>query len=294
MNSCFVCPFCPDVGTIQNAREAVQVPAIVRAFQDQTFTVWRCAGCDSLHSKEDVNLPHYYEGYPFAQHKLEFWSKIAYRKRARELVRQGIQKHHKILDYGCGAGVFVQYLRDQGYVHVVGYDPYVEQFAKAERLQDTYDAVLAQDVIEHADDPQIMLSEILGCLEPDGLLYLGTPLANRIHLKDHSRFAMSLHQPYHRHIFSLKAILHMTRVHGLRVTGLSQRHCTDTLTPTVNTRFLHEFIRAGGNVVDVGFEPPPQDIWKRHPKLLLFAFFGYFFSHRSELSGFFRKSLAAT
>ncbi|MDQ3231213.1 MAG: hypothetical protein M3Q07_05275, partial [Pseudobdellovibrionaceae bacterium] len=145
-----------------------------------------------------------------------------------------------------------------------------------------------------ADDPQIMLSEILGCLEPDGLLYLGTPLANRIHLQDHSRFAMSLHQLYHRHIFSLKAILHMTRVHGLRVTGLSQRHCTDTLTPTVNTRFLHEFIRVGGNVVDVGFEPPPQDIWKRHPKLLLFAFFGYFFSHRSELSGFFRKSLAAT
>lgn len=292
MNSCHTCPFCPDSGLFQNAQEKALVPAIVRAFHQQVFTVWRCVSCGSLHSKEDVNLPHYYEGYPFAKHRLDFWSKIAYRKRTKDLIKQGIQKHHKILDYGCGAGVYVQYLRDLGYEHAVGYDPYVETFANPQRLQASYDAVLAQDVIEHADDPRVMLTEILSCLKPEGLLYLGTPLANRIHLRHHPRYAMSLHQPYHRHIFSLKALLQLTKDHGLRVTGLSQRHCTDTLTPTVNTRFLHEFIRAGGNVVDVGFEPPPQDIWKRHPRLLLFAFFGYFFSHRSELSGFFRKSLA--
>ncbi|HET9241602.1 MAG TPA: class I SAM-dependent methyltransferase [Oligoflexus sp.] len=294
MNSCDHCPFCPDSGDYQKAKDKAQIPAIVRAFQHQTFTVWRCESCGSLHSKEDVNLPLYYEGYPFAQHKLDFWSRVAYRKRTRDLVKQGIQKHHKILDYGCGAGVFVQYLRDQGYVHAVGYDPYVAAFAEAARLKEQYDAVLAQDVIEHADDPRVMLQEILSCLKPDGLLYLGTPLANRIRLKQHERFAMSLHQPYHRHIFSLKALLDLTRSYGLRATGLSERHCTDTLTPTVNTRFLHEFIRAGGNVVDVGFEPPPPDLFKRHPRLLLFAFFGYFFSQRSELSGYFRRSLAGT
>jgi SAM-dependent methyltransferase len=294
MNSCHHCPFCPDSGDYQKAKDKAQIPGIVRAFQHQTFTVWRCESCGSLHSKEDVNLPHYYEGYPFAQHKLDFWSRVAYRKRTRDLVKQGIQKHHRILDYGCGAGVFVQYLRDQGYAHAVGYDPYVPAFAEPARLKEQYDAVLAQDVIEHADDPRVMLQEILDCLKPEGLLYLGTPLANRIRLKQHERFAMSLHQPYHRHIFSLNALLEMTRSHGLRVTGLSQRHCTDTLTPTVNTRFLHEFIRAGGNVVDAGFEPPPPDLFKRHPKLLLFAFFGYFFSQRSELSGYFRKSLAGT
>lgn len=294
MNSCLSCPFCPDTGSFQNAREKVQVPGIVRAFLEQCFTVWRCVNCGSLHSKESVDLPHYYQGYPFAQHKLDFWSKIAYQKRTKDLVKQGIQKHHKILDYGCGAGVYVQYLRDQGYAHAVGYDPYVKAFADSQRLAESYDAVLAQDVIEHADDPSAMLSELLSCLKPDGLLYLGTPLANRIRLRDHARFAMSLHQPYHRHIFSLKALLQLTGAHGLRVTGLSKRHCTDTLIPTVNTRFLHEFIRAGGNVVDVGFEPPPQDIWKRHPKLLLYAFFGYFFSHRSELSGYFRRLQAGT
>jgi SAM-dependent methyltransferase len=241
-----------------------------------------------------VDLPLYYEGYPFAKHRLDFWSRVAYRKRTRQLIKQGIQKHHRILDYGCGAGVYVQYLRDQGFEHAVGYDPYVEAFADPARLQEQYDAVLAQDVIEHADDPDAMLQEILSSLKPNGLLYLGTPLANRISLRHHDRFAMSLHQPYHRHIFSLKAILQWTRHHGLRVTGISQRHCTDTLTPTVNTRFLHEFIRVGGNVVDVGFEPPPQDLWKRHPKLLLFAFFGYFLSYRSELSAYFRKPLAGT
>lgn len=292
MNSCLVCPFCKEAGSILKARETARIPAIVRAFQDQSFTVWRCSGCGSLHSKEAADLPMFYQGYPFAKAKLDFWSRIAYRKRTKQLVKQGVKKDQRILDYGCGAGVFVQYLRDQGYTQAVGYDPYVAEFADASRLDLQYDAVLAQDVIEHADNPADMLKELLRCLKPDGLLYLGTPLANRIKLKN-ADFAMSLHQPYHRHIFSLQALLRMTREHGLKATGLSKRHCTDTLTPTVNTRFLHAFIQAGGNVVDVGFEPPPEDIWQKHPRLLLLAFFGYFLSYRSELSGFFRKTLTA-
>ncbi len=294
MNSCVSCPFCPESESYSAAKDKVEVPGIVRAFQSQSFTVWRCGRCGSLHSKDDVHLPHYYEGYPFAKHKLDFWSRVAYRKRTKNLIKQGIQKHHRILDYGCGAGVYVQFLRDQGFHQAEGYDPYVAAFADPSRLKQRYDAVLAQDVIEHADDPSSMLQEILDCLKEDGLLYLGTPLANRIPLKHHQRHAMSLHQPYHRHIFSLKALLQFTRDHGLRVTGLSQRHCTDTLMPTVNTRFFQEYIQARGNVVDAGFEAPPQDLWKRHPRLLFYAFFGYFLSYRSELSGYFRKSLYGT
>ncbi len=291
MNSCLSCPFCTMDGHYQQATDVAQVPAIVRAFQEQNFTVWRCANCGSLHSKEDVNLAKFYAGYPFATQQLDFWSRISFRKRTRLLQKQGLQKSESILDFGCGGGVFVQYLRDQGFSQVLGYDPFVEQFADASLLARHYDAVLAQDVLEHADDPAAMLVELLRCLKPGGLLYLGTPLANGIRLNDPAAFAVSLHQPYHRHIFSLKALLALTEAQGLKPTGLSQRHCTDTLTPTVNTRFLHEFIRVRGNVVDVGFEPPPKDLFQRHPRLLLLAFFGYFFSHKSELSGFFRRTL---
>lgn len=295
MNSCTKCPFCPEIAAADftAATDVRRVSGIVRAFAKSEFTVWRCSGCGSLHAKEAADLPHFYEGYPFAKHQLDFWTVAAYKKRTKQLTKQGVKKSDAILDFGCGAGVFVSYLSSQGYADVVGYDAFVPKFAAGGSLERRYDAVLAQDVLEHADDPAVMLKQLIACLKPNGLLYLGTPLADGIRLREAEAFAMSLHQPYHRHILSLTALRQLTRAHGLTATGLSKRHCTDTVLPLVNTRFLHEFIKTQGNVVDAGFEPPPKDLFKRHPKLLLYAFLGYFFSRRCEMSAFFRTSAEA-
>ena len=42
----------------------------------------------------------------------------------------------KILDYGCGDGIFLNFLNEQGYARVAGYDAYASQFQDTSVLED--------------------------------------------------------------------------------------------------------------------------------------------------------------
>lgn len=81
----------------------------------------------------------------------------------------------RILDIGCGAGYFLQYVRSLGYMHVLGVDLSREQidFCKKKHLeehvalitdvkkfllrkQNTYDFIMMNDVIEHIPEEEII------------------------------------------------------------------------------------------------------------------------------------------
>lgn len=94
------------------------------------------------------------------------------------------------LDYGCGLGGLVRYVRNAGH-DAIGYD---EGYA-AERLSaegtpslarkdfpahaGTFEVVTAIEVLEHALDPLAVLEEISGLLKPGGVLFLTTGNAER-------------------------------------------------------------------------------------------------------------------
>jgi SAM-dependent methyltransferase len=287
MADCTTCPFCPGA-TIREASQRARVPAVVRAFRDERFTVWRCPSCDSLHSLESVDLDAYYRAYPLARQSEGYLSRKFCERRLKALEREGISKDSSVLDFGCGTGLFVAYMRSRGYADVSGHDPYIADFRSPEALAHRYDAVLAQDVIEHAEDPEGMLAQLVRCLKPGGLLFLGTPCAERIDLDRPEAFAVSLHQPYHRHIFSTRALLELAARQGLRPSRMLDRHVGESAAPGANVLFLHEFIRRSGGVIDAAFEPPRKDLFRSHPRLLLLAAFGYFFSRKSEMAISFR------
>ena len=89
------------------------------------------------------------------------------------------------LDYGCGTGGLVNFLRAGG-VDAVGF----EQGWCAERLHDTatplieekqfsensgrFDVITAIEVIEHTEDPVAVLKNIRSLLKPGGLLFMTT------------------------------------------------------------------------------------------------------------------------
>src|SRR6185369_5250482 len=104
----------------------------------------------------------------------------------------------RIWDYGCGAGLFVKFLRDRGYENVSGYDAFVPEYSVRYRQEGSYDAVVSYDVIEHADDTREFMVSLARLVKPGGILVIGTPNADNVPLeriKD-----PSLHPPYHRHI----------------------------------------------------------------------------------------------
>lgn len=284
-----ICVACDEGRTFDDALEHRLVPSNVRRFSEESFTVWRCSACGSLHAKEAVDLDTYYEGYPIHGHELDFWDRRAYANLTRRLRRAGMRRHHRILDHGCGAGQLVSYLVAHGYENVTGYDSFSPGWQEPTPLERQYDIVISQDVLEHADRPSELLRELVSLLRPGGLLSVGTPNADGIDLNDMDAALDPLHMPFHRHILSERALLTNLDQLGLDKVAFYRRYYYDTLTPTCNYRFLNGYVRRAGNVTDVAFEPARLGVVLTSPRLWLHALFGYLYPARCHMMALFRN-----
>lgn len=277
------CSFCDsEDAMMKSSNEVVSIPSNVQKFRDRMFTVWRCMCCRSLHTKEDVELKEFYDGYPMQNQKLDYGTLSAFKTRMRFLKRQGIKKKGRILDYGCSNGLFVRYLCDQGY-EAVGYDPYVKEFSSEEALDKKYDAIVTYDVIEHATDPREFLSKLRSMLSPGGLLVVGTPNASKISLSKPEIFQMELHQPYHRHIFSESALIRLCEDSGFKFKSIRRRFCFDTRYPFINAQFIWRYVRKQGNYLDVVTDMPKPNVILANPSLIFWGLFGYLIPHRGTM-----------
>jgi SAM-dependent methyltransferase len=186
-----------------------------------------------------------------------------------------LKKHHKLLDFGCNQGLFLSFLNQLGYENVFGYDPYVSKYSERKILSKKYDFITTYDVIEHVDEPRDFLTQLVSCLEKGGLLILGTPNADEIKLSRPE--SPELHQPYHRHILSEKALMNLAFSKGLEVVVFYKRAYWDTLYPMVNTRFLWTYVHQTENVIDVLGEPLRWQLLLTSPLLIFYSFADYFF-----------------
>jgi 2-polyprenyl-3-methyl-5-hydroxy-6-metoxy-1,4-benzoquinol methylase len=95
----------------------------------------------------------------------------------------------KILDLGCSDGALGQLLRSRGH-HVTGVDieevggvhEAIDRFLEADleqglanQVDSVYEVIVAADVLEHVRRPDVLLTEIAGCLTPDGTLIASVP-----------------------------------------------------------------------------------------------------------------------
>jgi SAM-dependent methyltransferase len=297
MAACTRCNLCERPGAWSEAAEVRQVPCNVRQFKDRVFTLWRCTGCGSLHCLEDADLPLYYAEYPLKKQQLTFSERIGYGNRLKLMERQRVRRSDRILDYGCGAGLYVSFLRRKGYANAFGYDPFVPAYADPQTLHSAYDAVVTYDVIEHEDNPSEFLRSIRRLVRPGGLLAIGTPNADHVSIA--RRGDPNLHVPYHRHILSERMLLALAREQGMEPVHIYRRSFYDSLIPTVNSRFMWRYIRKTGGLLDAAVEPPDIALLLRSPEMALLAFGGYFLPRHDNILVTFRdtpaeRSFAAT
>lgn len=259
--------------SVSTAVETADVACNVRRFREQRFAVWRCAECRSIHAQGEVELAAYYEDYPFSRGTSSRLTRYLHGRLWRRVARAGVARGASVLDYGCGAGLLVESLRARG-LAAEGYDAYTPAFRRPELLTQSYDVVLAQDVLEHVAEPLVLLDELAARCRPGGVLAIGTPDALAIDLAHADDWKHSLHQPYHRHILASSALLAAAAARGLTLLRYYPRSYTNTPIPTLNLPYLLRYLRAVDDTIDVAFEPPALRLAMFSPGALWDAVFG--------------------
>lgn len=91
----------------------------------------------------------------------------------------------KVLDFGCGTGIFMDYLQMNGIV-AIGFDKYGlgSEIQKGSGFPpDYFDVVTMIEVIEHLNAPYNELEAILACLKPGGILMVETSFTDWMDLE---------------------------------------------------------------------------------------------------------------
>jgi len=86
----------------------------------------------------------------------------------------------QVLDYGCGNGMLVKYLNENG-IEAYGYDKFNPEYSK---LNVGYDLVTMIEVCEHLYSPFTELDEIFEALNPGGQVYIETSFSDWLTLDD--------------------------------------------------------------------------------------------------------------
>jgi 2-polyprenyl-3-methyl-5-hydroxy-6-metoxy-1,4-benzoquinol methylase len=284
--TCIVC----ERETAETNAEQQDVRSNVRAFRAERFAFWRCSHCKSLHAKDEVDLAHYYAKYPFHDLPVDWRIRAMYKSQLRRLTNAGVTTSHKILDYGCGGGQFVRYLREQGFKDVSGFDEYGTEFGDKGVLADTYDCILSQDVIEHVPSPHALLTEFNRLTRPKGVIAVGTPNALAIDLGRPEEFVHTIHAPYHRHILSKDALIDAGKRHGLTMDAYYPTMYSNTRVPFLNEAFYFYYTKIADGTLDALMEPVRVGaLLLRIPVTLFWGLFGSFFSRHTDVMAVFRR-----
>ena len=159
---------------------------------------------------------------------------------------EALKKHlvidnSRVLDIGCGGGLFLSLLRREG-AHVIGIElndsraqyattkhnleihkqPIESDFWQ-KRYENYFDAVTVWDVIEHVNFPLQTLQSAVHVLKPDGLLLIDTPCRDSFYHQvgeltyrlTGGRFPTFLNAMYSSHLFGHKQIFSIREMKDL-------------------------------------------------------------------------------
>jgi 2-polyprenyl-3-methyl-5-hydroxy-6-metoxy-1,4-benzoquinol methylase len=161
---------------------------------------YRCADTGSLFASKELEQSHMVGGTGEEERNAEH--------NPTRLQRIGIRG--KVLDFGCGKGTFVSYLKSNG-VDADGYDAHSKEY-NAAPLSNTYDTVTCIEVIEHLYAPFNEFKVMFDALKEGGMLYIESSFSDWVD-KDHPYFNPKIG---HGCIFSHKGLTHVLAKVGFK------------------------------------------------------------------------------
>jgi len=202
--------------------------------------ILRCENCGSLYSEKFPNaesLYTVYKSYYTAPKARGFFRSMVRRlmdtTRREYMLRAVPRLAQSVLDFGCGSGEFLGYLRARGYTaSLFGTDlskPVGEltsgfNWVQLECLSDRdncYDWVTLNHVIEHIQFPETAIATVSKILRGKGSVWISTPNAASFLIRIFKGYSRDLDFPRHRQVFSRAALVALLASSGYTVAVLN-------------------------------------------------------------------------
>lgn len=184
-------------------------------------------------------------------HKIK---EVAFRQQALRLLREIGTRPGRVLDFGCGSGLFTRCLDDVlAPGSVTGSDfhddppPDLAERSYAPmnsltKLEGTFDLVLAMHVLEHDDDAAGLLERIARMARPGGYVVIEVPNIDCVWAALLGQAWDAWYVPFHRTHFSKPSLASLVRCGGLEIV-----RTIDICVPTMG-RTLANALGAGNSL----------------------------------------------
>jgi SAM-dependent methyltransferase len=139
------------------------------------------------------------------------------------------RKDARILDVGCGYGEVLMELRDVGFTHLSGIDPYVKANVEPSNgvvirkleLQDlrgeTFDLITLHHAFEHMSDPAATMKSIVERLAPGGVCIIRIPVAHSWASRHYGPLWVQHDAPRHLFLHTEKSMQRLAMEAGMAI-----------------------------------------------------------------------------
>lgn len=244
------CPYC-EFPIDCNSRKFVAKPKDHEFFYDGPIasghSYYQCPSCYSIYlypspSEEELSLAYPQDYQVYINNKPKSLFDNALNSASRYLLSLRLDNFRKycdsinspILDFGCGDGSFVEYLRSKG-INAYGYEPssiedrsnqirvnkYLFRDLSSLRshvaIHGRFQVIIINHLIEHFVNPRELKTILLSLLLPNGVIVGETPNSKHISLNIFRSAAGTLHFPYHVSLASDKSLKYLFREEKLTI-----------------------------------------------------------------------------
>lgn len=147
---------------------------------------------------------------------------------ARYLLKAGVTKDSRILDVGCGAGITLYMLRNAGFSHVTGMDPFIKDTITYKNgltihkqgiheMHGTWDVIMFHHSFEHVPDPLETLVAVSRLLAPEGTCLVRIPTSSSYAWEHYRTNWVQLDAPRHYFLHSVASMEYLASQAGLIV-----------------------------------------------------------------------------
>ena len=139
-------------------------------------------------------------------------------------MRRHLKHNSSVLDYGCGTGDFVRYLRAKS-IKAYGYDPNIK-FNSSDSVfltndptwgKNKYDIIFLWHVLEHTHNPFVLFQSLKKSLNKNGKIFIAIPNFKSFDSKYYRKYWAGYDLPRHIWHFSRKSIYKIAKQNNFKI-----------------------------------------------------------------------------